>query len=97
MNNLSAFFAQNVDSEAIEEKTVEEMVEEVKRLINEGDAEWNYAYYALHELHILPDQIAKMSRKQRAALYAMIDLRLERFRNKVPVNQNHQVNGEENE
>ncbi len=95
MNDLSVFFAQNVDSGIMEEKTMEEMAEEVKRLVNEGNAEWNYAYYALYKLHILPDQIAKMSRKQRAALYAMIDLRLERFRNKVPVNQNHQANGEE--
>ncbi|MBJ6360427.1 hypothetical protein ACFOQM_03740 [Paenibacillus sp. GCM10012307] len=44
--------------------------------MEEGDGEANYAYYALHELHILPHQLIAMSRYERAAIYAMIDVRI---------------------
>ncbi|WP_201305422.1 hypothetical protein [Paenibacillus puerhi] len=37
----------------------------------------NYAYYALHELHILPHVLVAMSRREQAAIYAMIDIRVE--------------------
>ncbi|WP_172844487.1 hypothetical protein [Tumebacillus algifaecis] len=35
-----------------------------------------YAYYALHELKILPHELANMSRPERAAIFAMIDVRV---------------------
>lgn len=41
-----------------------------------GDGEANYAYYALHELSILPHDLAKMSRYEKAAIFAMIDMRV---------------------
>ena len=44
----------------------------------EGEGEWNYAYYALHELHIAPDELAKKPREAKAAIYAMIDVRIEK-------------------
>ncbi|MEK8131249.1 hypothetical protein WMW72_25405 [Paenibacillus filicis] len=37
----------------------------------------NYAYYALHELHILPHDLMAMSRREQAAIFAMIDIRVE--------------------
>ncbi|WP_438435403.1 hypothetical protein [Gorillibacterium sp. sgz500922] len=37
----------------------------------------NYAYYALHELHILPHDLVRMGRREQAAIYAMIDIRIE--------------------
>ncbi|MGN7381414.1 MULTISPECIES: hypothetical protein [unclassified Paenibacillus] len=43
-----------------------------------GDGEANYAYYALHELHILPHELARMSRPEKAAIFAMIDIRVEK-------------------
>lgn len=45
-----------------------------------GDGEANYAYYALHELHILPHELVKMSRREKAAIFAMIDVRIEKER-----------------
>ncbi|GIQ62123.1 hypothetical protein PACILC2_06910 [Paenibacillus cisolokensis] len=47
-----------------------------QKLIEEGDPEANYAYYALHKLHILPGQFAGMSREERAFVIACIDVRL---------------------
>ncbi|MCY9527285.1 hypothetical protein M5W68_19785 [Paenibacillus larvae] len=44
--------------------------------MEEGDGEANYAYYALHELHILPHELVKMSRFEKAAIYKMIDMRV---------------------
>jgi len=44
----------------------------------EGDGEANYAYYALHELHILPHDLIAMERRQRAAIYAMIAIRVDK-------------------
>lgn len=43
----------------------------------EGDIELNYAYYALHELNIRPLEFASMGRKERAAVMAFIDLRVQ--------------------
>ncbi|GBF75767.1 hypothetical protein PA598K_04198 [Paenibacillus sp. 598K] len=45
--------------------------------MNEGDAEANYAYYALHELRILPQDLMRMSRREQAVIYAMIDERIQ--------------------
>ncbi|OMC63177.1 hypothetical protein BK121_28910 [Paenibacillus odorifer] len=46
--------------------------------MNEGDSEANFAYYALHELHILPHELMKLSSRERAAIYAMIAVRVEK-------------------
>ncbi|GAA4865022.1 hypothetical protein GCM10023310_50630 [Paenibacillus vulneris] len=43
----------------------------------EGDGEANYAYYALHELNILPHDLMNMTSRQRAVIYAMIDIRID--------------------
>ncbi len=42
-----------------------------------GDSELNYAYYALHELKILPGEFAALPRREKAAVMAFIDLRVE--------------------
>ncbi len=57
-----------------------ELIDEVKKLIEEGDASANYAYYALHELRILPHELMNMNEYERAAIYAMIDIRVEQER-----------------
>ncbi|MEC0170503.1 hypothetical protein [Paenibacillus graminis] len=36
------------------------------------------AYYALHELHILPHELMKLTSRERAAIYAMIAVRVEK-------------------
>lgn len=46
--------------------------------MKEGDSEANYAYYALHELHILPHDLMGMGRREKAAIYAMIDERIKK-------------------
>ncbi|AWV35944.1 hypothetical protein CD191_26865 [Paenibacillus odorifer] len=46
--------------------------------MNEGDSEANFAYYALHELRILPHELMKLSSRERAAIYAMIAVRVEK-------------------
>lgn len=43
----------------------------------QGDPELNYAYYALHELNIRPEEFARMSRREKAVLMAFIDLRVQ--------------------
>ena len=45
--------------------------------MKEGDGEANYAYYALHELHILPHDFVKLPKREKAALIAMIQFRIE--------------------
>lgn len=44
----------------------------------EGDSEWNYAYYALHKLHIMPWEFAELDIRKKAALIALIDIRIEK-------------------
>ncbi|HBS46879.1 MAG TPA: hypothetical protein DEA91_24755 [Paenibacillus sp.] len=46
--------------------------------MNEGDSEANLAYYALHELHILPHELMKLSSRERAAIYAILAVRVEK-------------------
>ncbi|WP_179089035.1 hypothetical protein [Paenibacillus odorifer] len=36
------------------------------------------AYYALHELHIMPHELMAMSKPDRAAIYAMILVRIDK-------------------
>lgn len=45
--------------------------------MKEGDAETYYAYYALHKLKILPHELMALKPPERAAVYAMIDIRVE--------------------
>ena len=59
------------------DRDMNELVDDVK-LIKEGDGDANYAYYALHELHILPHQLMAMTVRERAAIYAMISMRVEK-------------------
>lgn len=40
--------------------------------MKEGDGETNYAYYALHQLHIMPWDFAGLEPRRKAALVAMI-------------------------
>lgn len=42
-----------------------------------GDADANFAYYALHKLRILPQDLMKMSVTERGVIYAMIKERIE--------------------
>ncbi|WP_438448191.1 hypothetical protein [Gorillibacterium sp. sgz5001074] len=46
--------------------------------MEEGDPGANYAYYALHELNILPHDLERMGRREKAAIYAMIDVRVKK-------------------
>ena len=59
------------------DRDMNELVDDVK-LIKEGDGDANYAYYALHELHILPHQLMAMTVRERAAIYAMISMQVEK-------------------
>lgn len=45
--------------------------------MKEGDPEAYYAYYALHKLKILPHELMGLKPPERAAVYAMIDVRVE--------------------
>lgn len=49
-----------------------------QKLIEGGDAEANYAYYALHEFHILPGAFMRLPRNEKALVYAMIDIRIKK-------------------
>lgn len=57
-------------------KTLDEKVEEAK-LIEEGDGEANYAYYALLKLHILPSVFLEMDEQEKAFVIASIKLKAE--------------------
>lgn len=48
-----------------------------KKLIEEGDGEANYAYYALHKLHILPSVFLSMDEQEKAFVIAAIMLKME--------------------
>ena len=43
----------------------------------QGDPELNYAHFALQRLRILPSDLNNMSQRERAFIYASIDLRVE--------------------
>lgn len=45
--------------------------------MEDGDEETTYAYYCLHQLHMLPSQFFSLDRYERAALVAFIDIRAE--------------------
>lgn len=48
-----------------------------KKLIEGGDSDANYAYYALHKLHILPSAWCKMDQNERAFVIAAIQIKIE--------------------
>ncbi|MCQ4832953.1 hypothetical protein [Hungatella sp. SL.1.14] len=45
--------------------------------MKQGDPELCYAHFALQKLHILPTILDAMSQKEKAVVYASIDLRIE--------------------
>lgn len=45
--------------------------------MEEGDGDAHYAYYALHKLRILPHELMALSRRERASIYAFIDIRIQ--------------------
>jgi hypothetical protein len=45
--------------------------------MEEGDAESYYAYFALHKLRIMPHELMALKKRERVAIYAMIDIRVE--------------------
>ena len=49
-----------------------------KKLINEGQWEANYAYFALHKLHIKVSDFISMDRYEKAFTIACIDIRIEK-------------------
>lgn len=48
-----------------------------QKLIEEGDGEANYAYYALLKLHILPSVFLDMDEQEKAFVIASIELKAE--------------------
>lgn len=45
--------------------------------MSEGDEEAHYAYYCLHKLKMLPNQFFSMDMREKAAVIAFIDIRIE--------------------
>lgn len=43
----------------------------------QGDAEFNLAHFALQKLHIIPSVLADMDDKEKAFIYASIQIRIE--------------------
>lgn len=43
----------------------------------QGDAEFNLAHFALQKLHILPSQLESMSQREKAFIYASIQVRVD--------------------
>lgn len=43
----------------------------------QGDAEFNLAHFALQKLKILPSQLENMSQKEKAFIYASIQVRVD--------------------
>ena len=43
----------------------------------QGDVEFNLAHFALQKLKILPSQLESMSQKEKAFIYASIQVRVE--------------------
>lgn len=52
-------------------------------MIEGGDWEANYAYYALHKLHILPSQFLELDEQEKAFIIAAIKLKLENDKKKA--------------
>ncbi|MDE6916307.1 MAG: hypothetical protein K2P39_05860 [Lachnospiraceae bacterium] len=45
--------------------------------MEEGDGEANFAYYALHKLHILPSVFEEMEEQEKAFVIAAIKIKVE--------------------
>ncbi|MCI9072802.1 MAG: hypothetical protein HFH80_08390 [Lachnospiraceae bacterium] len=50
--------------------------------MEEGDGEANYAYYALHKLHILPRQFLNMDEEEKAFVIAAIRVKVKNDKEK---------------
>lgn len=48
-----------------------------QKLIKQGEVELIYAHFALQRLRLLPSALESMSQRERAFIYASIDLRIE--------------------
>ena len=48
-----------------------------KKLIEEGDSDANFAYFALHKLHILPSTYLNMDVQEKAFVVAAIQIKME--------------------
>ncbi|MDE5995682.1 MAG: hypothetical protein K2G56_02060 [Eubacterium sp.] len=46
--------------------------------MEEGDAEANYAHFALQKLHILPSQFLNMDTQEKAFVIASINIRIDK-------------------
>ena len=51
-------------------------------MIEEGDWEANYAYYALHKLRILPSQFLELDEQEKAFIVAAIRIKLDNDKKK---------------
>ncbi|MDB1956515.1 hypothetical protein PMY38_09425 [Clostridium tertium] len=49
----------------------------------QGDVEFNLAHFALQKLKILPSQLDNMSQKEKAFIYASIQVRVETEKKEV--------------
>lgn len=45
--------------------------------------EANYAYYCLHQFHMLPSAFLNLPRKEKATIAAFVDLKLEHEKQKI--------------
>ena len=51
-------------------------------MIEGGDSEANFAYYCLHEFHLLPSDFLQLPRREKAFIIAAIQVRAENERKK---------------
>ena len=51
-----------------------------KKLIEGGDGEANYAYYALHKLHIRPREFMEMDDEEKAFVIAAVKVKIKNDR-----------------
>ena len=57
-------------------KTLIEMINSAKKLIEGGDPEANYAFYALMKLHMLPSVFLNLDRQEKAFIIASVQLKI---------------------
>lgn len=69
--------AQEVQELSGLDKDINDEIEEAKKLIRANDAEMNLAHFALQKLHILPSALDALDEKEKAFIYASIQVRIE--------------------
>lgn len=57
-------------------ESLEDKVEEAKKLIEAGDADANYAHYCLQKLHMLPGEYLELDAEEKAFIIASIQIRI---------------------